>query len=721
LDRKHNKNKNRMFDLIIKKPLIYIFVLVILLSGMSVFMSGCRNEGEKTVKIGVLMPLTGPDAMESEKTLDWAMEKVNSGGGIGGSPVELVYRDTNNQDISLLAQQFIDDPDINIVIGPYRSADVFLVAPLFIENRKILISPTATAGEITRGFGGQDYFWRTVQSDVAQIRCILAELASRNVKKFSLVYVDTSYGQTFYQWAGFFATELGMELTNMVSYDQTSDFDAVMDQALSGNPEYIVTAAYADAAVKFKRIIDSRKTSARLFFTDAVETPFVLSELGSQAEGIELMTPAADPDSGFEKEFKEVIGYMPFDTAAAHYDAFLLAVCTLARQKSMKSLNPFRHNESLADSLRVVSSGTDKELNWDQISEAVKMIFDKKIPHIAGASGHIEFDKKNGVDPIQTFYSLNRVETRGDVFDFWTIRRFSSDETLNVGLLQEQTSAVFTRAGKQALTLQQDTALFTPQERKDLWAVIACTSSGWKNYRHQADALAMYNLLKKNGVSDDRIIFLTEDDMPWLKENPLKGNIHHKVKGPNLRKSAEIDYTGSEVNLDNLKNILLGITGADTPEVLDSTKNSNVFLYMVDHGAVGKLPFFNGEPLLSENLASIVNEMNEKEKYRQMFIMVEACFGESIGQQINSPGVLFFTGASKSEASFGAVYDNKIKQWLADDFTSNVIGSITADPGISINDLYLKTYDAVAGSHVQLVNYKNFGDMNTPISDFIMP
>jgi len=717
----HNKNKKIMFDLIIKKPLICIFILLMLLAGMSVFMSGCRNEGGKTLKIGVLMPLTGPDAMESEKTLDWAMGKVNSGGGIGGSPVELVYRDTNNQDINLQAQEFINDPDINIVIGPYRSADVFLVAPLFIENRKILISPTATAGEITRGFAGQGYFWRTVQSDVAQIRCILAELASRNVKKFSLVYVDTSYGQTFYQWAGFFATELGMELTNMVSYDETSDLDAVMDVALSGDPEYIVTAAYADAAVKFKCILDSRKTSARLFFTDGAETPFVLSELGTQAEGIELMTPAADPDSGFEKAFEEEIGYMPFDTAAAHYDAFLLAVCTLARQKSIKSLNPFRHRESLADSLRIVSSGTDKELNWDQINEAVGMIFDKKIPHIAGASGHIEFDKKNGVDPIQTFYSLNRVETRGDVFDFWTIRRFSSDETANVGLLQEQTSAVFTQAGKQALALQQDTALVTTEERKDLWAVIVCTSTGWKNYRHQADALAMYNLLKKNGVSDDRIIFLTEDDMPWLKENPLKGNVHHKVKGPNLRKSAEIDYTGSAVNINNLKNILLGITDANTPVVLDSNKNSNVFLYMVDHGAVGKMPFFNGEPLLSENLASIVSEMNEKEKYRQMFIMVEACFGESIGQNINSPGALFFTGASKSEASFGAVYDSKIKQWLADDFTANVINSISADPEISIKDLYMQAYSSVVGSHVQLVNYKNFGNVDAPVSDFIMP
>ncbi len=721
MNRKQNSNKNKIFDLIIKKPLIYIAVLALFVSGMAVFMPGCRNEGKTTVKIGVLVPLTGPDAMESEKTLDWAMNKVNSGGGIGGSPVELVYRDTNNQDIVALAKEFIDDPDINIVIGPFRSADVFLIAPLFIEKHKLLISPTATAGEITRGFGGQDYFWRTVQPDVAQIRCILAELASRNVKKFSLVYVDTSYGQTFYQWAGFFATELGMELTNMVSYDQTSDLDSVMDEALSGNPEYIVTAAYADAAVKFKRILDSRKTTARLFFTDGAETPFVLSELGSQAEGIELMTPAADPESGFEEAFKAEIGYLPFDTAAAHYDAFLLAVCALARQKSIKSLNPFRHKESLADSLRIVSSGTDEKLSWDQLSEAVSLILDKKIPHIAGTTGHLEFDKKNGVDPVQTFYSLNRVETRGDVFDFWTIRRFSSDETLNVGLLQDQTSAVFTQAGKEALTLQQDTALFTPEERKDLWAVIACTSTGWKNYRHQADALAMYDLLKKNGVSDDRIIFLTEDDMPWLKENPLKGNVHHKVKGPNLRKSAEIDYTGSEVNLDNLKNILLGITGANTPEVLESNKNSNVFLYMVDHGAVGKLPFFNGEPLLSENLASIVSEMDKKDKFRQMFVMVEACFGESIGAQINSPGVLFFTGASKSEASFGAVYDSKIKQWLADDFTANVIGSIEANPEISINDLYLKTYDTVAGSHVQLVNYKNFGDMNTPISDFIIP
>jgi ABC-type branched-subunit amino acid transport system substrate-binding protein len=688
---------------------------------LPVFLTGCRNETGKPVKIGVLMPLSGPDAMETEKTLDWAAAKINSGGGIGGRKVMLAYKDTYNQDIVRQSQEFISDPDIDIVIGPYRSADVFLAAPLFIKNKKLLISPTATAGEISRAFGKEGYFWRTVQPDVTQIRCILAELASRNVKKFSLIYTDTSYGQTFYQWAGFFADELGLEIDKMVPYGKLSNLEDVLDEALAGQPEYIVAASYAAEAVTFKKILDSKNISTKLFFTDAVETPFVLSELGQQALGLELMTPAADPSSGFEISFNDEFGYMPFDTAASTYDAFLLSVCTLARQQSRKSWNPFKRKESLPQSFKAVTAGDGQKLYWDQINEAVKLILDHKAIDIGGAASRLEFDKNNGVDPVQSFYSLNRVETRNGFFDFYTTNRFSSDITATIGVLQDKTSSVFTMAAKKADPLEQGKVLFKPGERENLWAVIIATSSGWENYRHQADALAMYNLLKKNGLPDERIILILEDDIPMLLENIKKGDVHYKVNGANLRKEAILDYKGDAVNLENLKNILLGISTSSTPTVLGSGKGSNVFLYMVDHGAPGKMPFYNGEHLTSDNLASIVSGMSSKGMFRQLFIMVEACFGESIGSGINTPGVVYFTGAAKSEASFGATYDSNIKQWLADDFTTNVISNISSKPDISIRSLFLETYEKVIGSHVTLLNYDKFGDLSVPVTEFIAP
>jgi hypothetical protein len=45
-------------------------------------------------------------------------------------------------------------------------------------------------------------------------------------------------------------------------------------------------------------------------------------------------------------------------------------------------------------------------------------------------------------------------------------------------------------------------------ELNEKWAVVVGTSDTWANYRHQADALAMYQLLKRHGYDDEHIILI---------------------------------------------------------------------------------------------------------------------------------------------------------------------------------------------------------------------
>ena len=113
--------------------------------------------------------------------------------------------------------------------------------------------------------------------------------------------------------------------------------------------------------------------------------------------------------------------------------------------------------------------------------------------------------------------------------------------------------------------------------------------------------------------------------------------------------------------------------------------------------------------------------MQANKKYRQLFIMVDTCFGESVGEKISAPNVLYFSGANKTEPSFGAEYDPKLKQWLADEFTHKTLEAIAKNPKIDIEQLYYESYNNVIGSHVTLSNYANFGDIKTPISEFITP
>jgi len=142
----------------------------------------------------------------------------------------------------------------------------------------------------------------------------------------------------------------------------------------------------------------------------------------------------------------------------------------------------------------------------------------------------------------------------------------------------------------------------------------------------------------------------------------------------------------------------------------------------VNHGGEGFIPFANGGTLKAEEFSEIIEEMHENKKYRQMFIMVEVCFGESMALDLKTPGVVYFTGAAEKEPSFGCNYDSEIRAWLADDFTCKTLTTISEKPDLSISDLYTTVYERVAGSHVRLKNYANFGDIsNTFISEFISP
>lgn len=700
-------------SILTRGPRIAISVLLLLMViGLPVMTAGCGHDA-KPLKIGVLLDLTGSDAMDFPEVLDWMTEQVNGAGGIGGHPVELVYRDTSGGDIVTPATELAENKDIRVVIGPQRSTELLEIAQLFIDHKKLLISPTATAGSIMRAFTGSDYIWRTCQSDVAQVRSILFELASRDVNSVALVYPQDSYGSTFYEWTGFFCVETGIELKTITGYLPDENLEAVMDAALAGEPDYILTAAFSREAAAFKQIIDSRDTDTKLFFTEAAETPYMIETLGAAAEGIELISPAADPRSGFEEAYYQEFGYYPWDFAATTADAFLLSVYTLARQE-------YKPRESLEESFRAVVTGTGEPLMWNRSGEAVNQLLKGDLPDVNGASGPMAFDTLNGVDPTESYYSLNRVETWNGETDFRTIARFSSTRTEGIGLLDEATSAVLTRASDRHAALVEAGAVYQPGLRHDLWAVIAVTSSGWDNYRHQADALAVYTMLKENGVSDDHIIIITADDVPWIPENPIQGDIHHEPRGDNLRAEAVIDYDGEAVTIETLRHVLLNGDSPAGQPTLGSDKESNLFIYLVGHGLPGAIPFHEGGRLESSDFAALIDEMYQGKLFRQAFIMVETCFGESMALEIETPGVLFFTGASRMEPSFGARYDRDIKQWLADDFTAQALSSMVI-PGMTLQQLYLETYGQVTGSHVRLANYERFGDLNVPVTEFITP
>lgn len=415
--------------------------------------------------------------------------------------------------------------------------------------------------------------------------------------------------------------------------------------------------------------------------------------------------PTADPASGFTEAYTQKFGNPPADFAATAYDTVLIAAFTVARQENTRF-------ESYPESVRQIVQGEGTVTGWNATE-----IRTGPLPWITGASGGLEYDQQLGIDPINTWYS-HWVVRNGT---FTTVRAYNSDNTdPDTDNKTGGESVGISRASAGLMASAAPSSIFVPEaQRKNFEAVIVGPSRGWANYRHQADALNVYDPLRANGVDDDHIILMVDDDIPTAPENPIKGDVHNLPKGENIRADAVVDYAGPGVSAETFRNVLAGERTAATPVVLDSDVNTDVFVYVASHGAPGKIVFGTGNSTFTtDDFTALTDTMHKEKKYRQMAFIIDTRFSESIVTDATAPGIYYLTGATKNEPSLGAVYDMDIRQWLSDEFTVNVVSAVKADRNITFRQLYPATYRKVTGSHVRMINTGNFS-LDTPVLKFL--
>lgn len=73
-----------------------------------------------------------------------------------------------------------------------------------------------------------------------------------------------------------------------------------------------------------------------------------------------------------------------------------------------------------------------------------------------------------------------------------------------------------------------------PEEAGTRWAVLVAGSSGYGNYRHQADVCHAYQLLRKGGVKEKNIVVFMYDDIAAHELNPRPGVIINHPQGDDV-------------------------------------------------------------------------------------------------------------------------------------------------------------------------------------------
>ncbi len=744
-----------------------------------------RHWVEKTV--AVVAPM-GDAATKArlERTADWFLQNFREAQMQDTLAIDLKieWHDELSEDMETLSEQLAAREDICAVIGPFGNEPLTEFAPACYRTEKPLIAPITTSEEIVRRYAvasatGQrktyPFFWALTESDVKLVETLISGhatmtqmLQDQGQATGILVSPDDTYGTTFNYWAPFFAQNYNLDLVYNGVYSSEEEMISQIGTSLQQNTDRSFTMAtlcvvetadqlYAAArahrwnAVKLlypdienidpeSDLVDSWWQILAFFFRPYFVYPNISMEaiegLGTKGlkmlQGYQGYSPYADPSTGFELAYKSRFGITPTFAECKFYDALMLAAFAInyAEHQGLKAAEERNHqmNEAIiaitapADDERVLATSA-----WNPAAMQfyLKAMEEGKLYHFIGASADISFDPENYTATTHTTY------VRWQIFDgkivhgsyFGESGVHSTDATAAWKYLYSQQQA------------EQDFADYTAGATSieypalnDQYAVLVQGSDGFKNYRHQADVLSMYQFLRKNGYDDDHIILVIDGNLANDAKNQEKGIIRAREDGKDLLggtdglPKAVVDYHNADMTPADISDILLGNASAKLTTVLPRSNGNNVFFYWSGHGASlthgGANEFcwrstYPGEGFTAELMRQTAADMINNQYCRKLLVIAEPCYGECVVRPMEGiRGVLAITGASYNEQSWADNWTNALNVWRSDRFTQNVVNFLTEQPQGTYRDLFLHCAQHTLGSHAKIVNAARFGNLS---------
>ncbi|MDE6793217.1 MAG: hypothetical protein K2J48_09055, partial [Muribaculaceae bacterium] len=666
------------------------------------------NKEVSTFKVAVVMPALHNNNWQ--KIVDLAIENLEEAQSLLSAKVriDVEWIDENQSDLSLEFTRICEDDSYVAMIGPYHSSNAHRAALEFnrLKVKKPLILPVATSTEFQRLFSDKDFIWNLTESDLTQCEMLLTEAKLNGNKEVSLLVSDTDYGKTYIDWFAFQAAELGLKVGHLCVYSNHSELRAGIEKILSDesrggqliftpdNPEDLKVL---DTELKRYKNAHPHHSLPPVYCSDTLNS----NELEGESLNFiyEGLSPTANPNSGFVNYYHSRFSTNPKNGEVQLYDAVMMLYYGLITSVATK--------EDLNTSmLKILNKKGNADLRWlpADIAPVLLSLQQDMSPKLSGVSGDWTFDSKTHTTILNTTYA-HWILKNGRYYISEYISTDGGHRTISTlqAWDEETHNNQYFDSGQKDLTYP---------EHKGNWAVVVGASDTWANYRHQADAIAMYQFLKREGFSDDRIIMIIEDNIAYDSNNLYPGIVRVEPYGENLYKEINVDYHLSELSVSDLSEILMGHRSDKLPVTVESNENDNIIMFWCGHGNFGRLAWGSNASVSAAQFRDMLSGMYEAKKYRKIFVAMDACYSGSIGEEcIGMPGVLFMTSANSLETSKADMKDETMGIWLSNGFTRGFQKTIENDPDISIRNLYYKLVPTTVGSHVSVYNAESFGNI----------
>lgn len=312
---------------------------------------------DKTIIIGINLPITGADAAGAKRMMNGALlgiQQANDANEIPGYTLKpLVLNDAtatagqyDPAQAATNARKFVSNDKLLAAIGPEMSGSAKAMAPILSEGNVAMITPSATNPDLTNPQFAAQYmpsgkatFFRTVTTDAFQgpnMANFYAE--TLGVKDVYVLDDSGAYGVGLADAFQKQAEAKGLKILGRDRLDPTaSDYSAVLTKIKSLNASSLYYGGVSNAGVKLVKQAYSIVPTIKKGGGDGLYTPDVTTGAGFPAAEGWYITNASphmteDPKiANWLNEYKSAFNESPDDYAITAYDGVLVILAALKK------------------------------------------------------------------------------------------------------------------------------------------------------------------------------------------------------------------------------------------------------------------------------------------------------------------------------------------------------------------------------------------------------
>ena len=241
-----------------------LIIVVTLLLAMSLILPTSSCTTDDTIKIGIVLELSGELAPMGEKMLDGArlaVDEINAAGGVIGKEIQLIEEDggTDPDKGFDRVKKLVEIDGVQVIVGPMITPTSELSMPYAEDNEVPLITMSATGVPLSE-MEGTEWYFRTCLRDDAQSLVLADFVMDQGYTRLATMVLDNTYGKGLEEALveGLTAKGWQGEHVASVQYDITKkDYRSELQLIADRDPDVVLAVTYSDdGIIIFKQALE---------------------------------------------------------------------------------------------------------------------------------------------------------------------------------------------------------------------------------------------------------------------------------------------------------------------------------------------------------------------------------------------------------------------------------------------------------------------------------